>query len=102
VPLLDLYWMPKHAHMDFHRDALLEAGYLAQREFVLSNLQTAAAFNGIVNLRVELFTDWTNDPAGIPLLWFEPMEKKLKVVARSIDIGKWEDAIRKADVPETK
>ena len=49
-------------------------------------------------MRFAVFTD-TNDLAGIPL-FYRPATNRIRVVARSIDIGKWEDIIRKLDVPE--
>ena len=33
----DLLWTPRKKRIDFHRNALLELGYLAQREFSVSN-----------------------------------------------------------------
>jgi hypothetical protein len=99
VAVHDLYWKPREKRTDFHRNALLEAGYFAQREFIVSNRVAKSLAQDLYRMRFDVFTD-TNDLAGIPV-FYQPAANRIGVLARSIDIAKWEDIIRKLDVSET-
>jgi hypothetical protein len=98
--LQDLYWLPKYKRIDFHRNALLEGGYFARRVFVVSNRAAEDLFTDLHKIRFEVFTD-TNDIAGTPL-FSRVGTNRIEVLARAIDMDKWDDVIRKLDVPETK
>ena len=94
----DLYWQPKQKRIDFHRNALLEAGYLVQREFVVSNRPVRDVSDDLYKARFDVFTD-TNDFAGLPF-FYRAATNRIRVVGRAIDMDKWEDVIRKADAPQ--
>ena len=97
----DLYWRPKLKRLDFHRNALLEAGYLVEREFVVSNRPARSICDDLYKVRNDVFND-TNDLAGIPFFYWNGTTNRISVLARAIDVDYWEDVIRKADVRETK
>jgi len=92
------FWRRNRKRIDFHRNALLEAGYLVQRDFVVSNRPASDLASDLRKMSY-VFTD-TNDVAGIPFFW--SATDGVRVRARASDIAKWEDVIRRFDVPETQ
>ena len=88
--LQELYWRPKRRRIDFHLKALLEAGYLERREFVVSNRPARA-------IRLKILDE---DFAGIPC-FTHVGTNRIEVLAIASEMGRWENAIREADVPET-
>ena len=87
--LQKLYWRPKQRRIDFHLKALLEAGYLERREFVVSN-RPAHAIGLVID----------EDFAGIPC-FTHVGTNRIEVLARASQMGRWESAIRKADTPHS-
>jgi hypothetical protein len=88
------YWNQRARRIHFHRQALLESGYLTEREFVVSNRpaqDVAEALLGSVELRKDY-------PFVCPM-WIET--NVVAVIARPGEmdkVGKW---IREADVRES-
>jgi hypothetical protein len=80
---------PKQRRIGFHLKALLEAGYVERREFVVSN-RPAHAIGLVVDV----------DFAGIPC-FTHVGSNRIEVLARGSEMGRWESVIRKADVPES-
>ena len=87
--LQEVYWRPKHRRIDFHLNALLEAGYVERRVFVVSNRPARAIGIKIID----------EDFAGVPCFTLVGTNR-IEVLARGSEMGRWEGVIRKADVPE--
>ena len=87
--LRKLYWRPRERRIVFHLNALLEAGYLERREFVVSNRPARAIGIKIID----------EDFAGVPCFTLVGTNR-IEVLARGSEMGRWEGVIRKADVPE--
>ena len=81
---------------EFHRQALIEAGYLGEKVFVISN---RAPINVLPELTRSMFDAFTmQDEAGYPVVRTFTTSN-ITVVGLSNEMHKWDDVIRKVDVP---
>jgi len=95
--LLVAYFRRKEEQINFHRGALIELGYLGERVFVISNRPSWEVENA---LRFSLDAVFT---AVAPHVNFaavvESTTNSVRVVAPVNEMHKWDDMIRKLDVP---
>ena len=92
--LRDLYWRQKTRRIDFHRNALLDARYLVEREFDLFNRSADELVDDLNLIRFEMITG--HDPAGVPL-FTKAATNRIRVLGCVIDMDKWGRVIRQAD-----
>jgi hypothetical protein len=90
--LRDAYLRHRQQRMDFHREALLELGFLERRVFVLSNTVPD------LNMFAAVFIN--SDPAFGAARSCAISGKSVVVVVPADEMPGWEKAVREYDVPE--
>jgi hypothetical protein len=102
-PLRDAYWIRKMERIDFHRQALISAGYLGQREYVISNREPVEVTRGLTFAMDN--GEITLGKPAYPLIYFskDPITGKdrITVIALATEMARVDDLIRKLDVTKS-
>jgi hypothetical protein len=91
------YHAEKSERMGMHYLELMKLGYLKERVFVVSNTTPAQVAD---RLLLTFGTVFTNDPWGLSLI-DDIGSNSVTVIAPYEDRSKWEELIRRSDVPES-
>jgi hypothetical protein len=90
-------WHPVVKRMDYHERALIRLGYLEERIVVVSNCPPKKAHVAVYKAAYD------HDPTSLDPEFLRVLQRgtnMLRVVGLTKDIARWEEAARKADVPE--
>lgn len=96
--LQDAYWSRRHKRIEFHRQALIDAGVLGERVFIVSNRPPREVAKAFYEKMYDVFV-YTNDPMSIPGIR-DIGPDSVTVVGLADQMDKWNELIRKADVAE--
>jgi hypothetical protein len=91
------YFRRKEGQINYHRQRLVELGYLREKVFVISNQPTWGVVNAL-RLSVDTFTALAPQITFAAVL--DETTNSVRLVGPPDEIPKWEALIRKFDVPK--
>jgi hypothetical protein len=93
-----LDWKSRRRRIEFHRDALISAGFFEQKEFILSNRPPRDALRKLLADFARVFTNET-DVLGAPLIRGITTNRVI-IAGEARVMREVERLVREADVPE--
>jgi hypothetical protein len=96
--LYDAYWSQKKKHIDFHRKALLRAGYLRERDYVISNAEPYVVLHAFAVALADRRVSW---PVHTELSTLSNGLTQIRVSTSTNQLDKLDEVVREADVPRS-